>query len=69
LKEAVLAVLGEADRALDAQGIRRLVVDRLDRPVGLHSVITCLTKGAANPASPVVRAKTGRYATLSHGGS
>lgn len=48
-------MVGEADRTLEAQAIRDLVAERLGRPVVLHSVITCLTKAASDPASPVVR--------------
>jgi hypothetical protein len=60
-----MAVLLEADQPLDAQQIKCLVAERLDEPVKLHSVITCVAKGASRPASPIVRVRTGLYAHAS----
>jgi hypothetical protein len=56
-----MGALADAGRALDARRIQLLVTDRLGRPVRLHSVITCLTEGAARPECTIVRVRTGRY--------
>jgi hypothetical protein len=46
-REAGVEVLGASDHPLRAQEMRALVEQRLDRPVILHSIITCLRRGGA----------------------
>ena len=61
MKEAVIRVLGAADRPLRAREIHGIAQKLAGPPLSWNTVKDCLQKSARRPDSPVERVSRGRY--------